>query len=69
MVMQPRVRMTSYLFSAWLSHFVNSIHVYVTLRHLLIPDGQNSHIMLDVVHLAREVGLDIINSPSHISYF
>ena len=37
-------------------------------RHLLVLDGHNSHITLEVVTLAMNSGLDIISLPSHTSH-
>jgi hypothetical protein len=37
-------------------------------RHLLLLDGQNSHVTLEVVHKARNVVLDFITLPSHMSH-
>jgi hypothetical protein len=70
--MQPRAWMTSYLFSAWISHFVTSIRRHSVLspehRHLLILDGHNSHVTLEVARQAKTVGLDLITLPSHTSH-
>lgn len=72
MAMQPRAWMTSYLFSAWISHFVASIRRHSVLslehRHLLILDGHNSHVTLEVARLAKTVGLDLITLPFHTSH-
>jgi hypothetical protein len=60
------------MFSAWISHFVASIcrvdDISPGAHHLLILDGHNSHIMLNVVHKARSVGLDLVTLPSHTSH-
>jgi hypothetical protein len=37
-------------------------------QHLLILDGHNSHVMIDVVHKAKGVGLDLITLSSHINH-
>jgi hypothetical protein len=72
MAMQPKVWMTSYLFSAWISHFIASIRrigtISPTHRHLLILDGHASHATLDVIQEARSAGLDLITLPSHTSH-
>lgn len=72
MAMQPRAWMTSYLFSAWISHFVASIQrtigISPTQRHLLVLDGHNSHVTLEVARAAKNVGLDLISLPSHTSH-
>ena len=72
MAMQPRAWMTSYLFSAWISHFISSISrisaISLDHRHLLILDGHNSHATLEVIEEARSAGLDILTLPSHTSH-
>ena len=64
--------MTTYLFSAWISHFIASIQqtygISLTQRHLLILDGHNSHCTLEVVRAAKNVGLGLITLPSHTSH-
>ena len=70
--MQPEGWMTAFLFSEWLSHFINALEsrggVSPTNRHLLVVDGHNSHVTLQVVHKAMQVGLDIVTLPSHTSH-
>ena len=39
-----------------------------TNRHLLILDGHNSHVTLEVVKISMEAGLDIVSLPSHTSH-
>jgi hypothetical protein len=72
MAMQPRAWMTGILFSKWLSHFIEAVKhrggISATCRHLLILDGHNSHVTLDAVRQAKEVGLDMITLPSHTSH-
>src|SRR5450759_3875476 len=57
MSMQPRAWMTSYLFSAWISHFIESVRhlggISPERRHLLLLDGHNSHVTLNVVKEAK----------------
>jgi hypothetical protein len=64
--------MTSYLFSAWISHFLESVNrpggIFPERRHLLILDGHNSHVTLEVVLEAKRVGLDLLTLPSHTSH-
>jgi hypothetical protein len=64
--------MTAYLFSAWISHFIESVRrvdeISPSSHHLLVLDGHNSHITLDVVHEAKRAGLDLITLPSHTSH-
>ena len=72
MAMQPRAWMTTYLFSAWISHFIGSIRQFDEIspdsRHLLIVDGHNSHVTLEVAKIAMDVGLDLLTLPSHTSH-
>jgi hypothetical protein len=72
MAMQPRAWMTSYLFSAWISHFIASVRrvddISLGACHLLVLDGHNSHITLNIVHEARSAGLDLVTLPSHTSH-
>ena len=42
--------------------------VDLTNRHLLILDGHNSHVTLEVVKISMESGLDIVSLPSHTSH-
>ena len=65
--------MTTYLFSAWLSHFIESVQrqyggISQERRHLLILDGHNLHVTLDVIREARAAGLDILMLPAHTSH-
>jgi hypothetical protein len=72
MAMQPRAWMTGYLFSAWISHFIECVQhtggISVEQRHLLILDGHSSHMTLDIVWEARAAGLDLLTLPSHTSH-
>lgn len=53
--------MTGFLFSAWISHFVRALQnrggISSTNRHLLILDGHNSHVSLEVVYKAKQNSL------------
>ena len=72
MGMQPNAWMTKWLFESWISHFITCLRnepgVDLTNRHLLILDGHNSHVTLEVVRTAMESGVDIISLPSHTSH-
>ena len=72
MGMQPNAWMTRWLFESWISHFIECLKrgpgVDLTNRHLLILDGHNSHVTLEVVKISMESGLDIVSLPSHISH-
>ena len=71
MSMQPCAWMTSYLFSIWISHFIEYVQsmegISMENMHLLILDGRSSHVTLDVVQEARAVGLDLLTLPSYTS--
>jgi hypothetical protein len=72
MALQPLALMTSYLFSAWISHFVESIwrlgNISYDHHHLLILDGHESQMTLEVARAAMEVELDLLSLHSHISH-
>jgi len=59
MGMQPNAWMTSFLFSKWIDHFIANVggeEVSTANRHLMILDGHNSHVTLDVITKTREAG-------------
>ena len=72
MAMQPKAWMTGLLFYCWLDHFLKHItdtwDISTTNRHLLILDGHNSHISIDIVKKALAAGLNLITLPSHTSH-
>jgi hypothetical protein len=72
MAMQPRAWMTSYLFGAWISRFIELVQESGSIssehRHLLILDGHISHVSVEIVQKARSVGLDLLTLPSHTSH-
>ena len=72
MAMQPHTWMTSYLFDAWISHFITALGskggISHSNRYLLIFDGHSSHVTLQVVRKAAMAGLDIITLLSHTSH-
>jgi hypothetical protein len=72
MAMQPQAWMTTFLFDTWISHFIAALNkrggVSPTNRHVLVLNGHNSHVTLDVVRKAATVGLDIVTLPSHTSH-
>ena len=72
MAMQPNAWMTKWLFESWISHFIGTLKATTGIdeskRHLLILDGHNSHVTLEVVQLAMNSGLDIVSLPSHTSH-
>ena len=72
MEMQQRAWITSYLFSMWMLHFIASVRgrggISPENRHLLILDGYNSHVTLDVVKEASAAGLDLLTLLAHTSH-
>ena len=72
MDMQPNTWMTKWLFESWISHFIQCLRkgpgIDLSNRHLLVLDGHNSHVTLEVVRIAMDLGLDIISLPSHMSH-
>ena len=72
MAMQANAWMTKWLFESWISHFIQSLKrglgIDLTNRYLLILDGHNSHVTLEVVAVAMQSRLDIVSLPFHTSY-
>jgi hypothetical protein len=72
MAMQSNAWMTRWLFESWISHFIGCLKkgpgIDQANRHLLVLDGHNSYITLEVVAVAMESGLDIVSLPSHTSH-
>ena len=64
--------MAQFLFSSWISYFISSLErrggFSLERLHLLIVDGHNSHVIVDVVIKAMEVRLDFLILPSYISH-
>ena len=63
--MQPNVWMTKWLFQSWISHFIGTLRKTTKIdeknRHLLVLNGHNSHVTLEVVIST----MNIISLPSH----
>ena len=59
-------------FNEWINHFLHHVGQMYDIsnenQHLLIMDGHNSHVTLDVAHTARKVGLDLFTIPNHTSH-
>jgi hypothetical protein len=64
--------MTSYLFGAWMSHFIKLVRASRSIlpnhRHLLILDGHISHVSVEVVKEAKRANLGLFTLPSYISH-
>ena len=72
MGMQPNAWMTRRLFESWISHFIECLKrdpgVDMNNRHMLILDGHNSHVTIEIVNISMQSGLDIVSLPSSLSY-
>jgi hypothetical protein len=72
MAMQPNAWMTKWLIESWISHFIGCLKkspgIDQKIRHLLVLDGHNSHVTLEVVSVAMTSELDIVSLPSHTSH-
>lgn len=73
MAMQSKTWITTILFDKWISHFISYVQAHernlcLINWHLLVLDGHNSHVTIDVVHKAMGVGFDLIILPSHTSH-
>jgi hypothetical protein len=70
--MQSNAWMNAYLFNKWMDHFIEAMKkkggISLIQRHLMILDGHNSHVILDVIVKANEAGLDMVTLPSHTSH-
>ena len=70
MAMQPKAWMKGYLFKSWIGHFVKNVldcglGISSSYCHLLILNGQGSHVTVDVVKTARSIGLNFFTLPFH----
>ena len=72
MGMQPNTWMIRWLFESWILHFIECLKrgpsIDLNNRHLLVLNRLNSHVMLKVMKIAMQSGLDIISLPSHTSH-
>ena len=72
MDMQLNVWMMRWLFENWIPHFIECLKIRPSVdqnnKYLLILDGYNSHIILEVMRIAMESRLDIISLPSYLSH-
>ena len=64
--------MTRFLFSAWIDHFIQSLQnsggISPENPYLLVLDRHNSHVTIEIVEKAKEVGLCLVTLPSHTSH-
>jgi hypothetical protein len=70
MAMQKKTWMITFFFTKFLFLFKRSIPsgVSVTNRHLLILNGHGSHVTLETIESAKDIGLDMITLSSHTSH-
>jgi hypothetical protein len=70
MAMQKKPWMTFFLFKKIVFFFKKFVlgRVSFTNRHLLILNGHDSHVTLEAILEAREIGLNMITLPSHTSH-
>jgi hypothetical protein len=72
MGMQKNAWMTGHLFEKWLDHFTIHLQkrggISPSNRHLLILDGHNSHVTIEVIEKAWTLGIGMISLPSHTSH-
>ena len=72
MAMQEQAWMTPTLFSHKILHFIRSLESKDGISrekcHLLILDGHNLLVILQVVHKCMMVDLDVLTLPSHTSH-
>ena len=72
MAMQLEAWMILFLFNKGISHLICALEkrggISNENRHLLIVDGHNFHVIMEVVVQAMKVGLDVFIIPSHTSH-
>ena len=71
--MQQEAWMIQLLFSNLITHFINCLSrrrgISSKKIPLLIWDGHNFHVSLEMVMKAMEVGLDLVMLPFHTSHY
>ena len=72
MGMQPNAWMTRWLFESWILHFIECLKqgpgIDLQNRHVLILEGHNSHVTLEVVRISMESRLDIVSLSFYTSH-
>ena len=72
MAMRKKTWMTRTLFNEWINHSLHHIGKIYDISteniYLLIMDGHNSHVTLDVAQTTQIIGLDLLTIPSHTSH-
>ena len=70
MAAHPHAWMTKELFLNWLTHFSGSIPGGVSPenRHLLVLDGHGSHIAVQTIEEANNLGIDLLTLPAHTTH-
>ncbi len=61
--------MITFVFKKFLSFFNELVPSGMSInnQHLLILDGHGSHVTLEAIEQVKELGLNMITLPSHIS--
>lgn len=72
MAMQPWAWMITYIFTTWISHFIESVQQFSGIsqdqQHVLILNGHTSLFTLEVIHKAWIAGLYLLTLPSYTSH-
>ena len=70
MAAHPHAWMTKELFLSWLFHFDASVPggVSPNNRHLLILDGHGSHMAVQTIEEANNLGIDLLTLPAHTTH-
>jgi hypothetical protein len=69
MAMPKKAWMTTFLFKEFLSFFKRSILGGVSFtNNLLILNGHGSHVTLEAIKHAKDIGLNMITLPFHTSH-
>ena len=70
MAAHPHAWMTKELFLSWLFHFAASVPggILPNNRHLLILDGHGSHMVVQTIDEANNLGIDLLTLPAHTTH-
>lgn len=69
--MQSNAWMDAFLFNKWMDHFIKAMKrggMSPIQKHFMILDEHNSHVTLNVIVKADEVGLDMVTLSFHTSH-
>jgi len=70
MATHPHAWMTKELFLSWPFHFAASVPSGISPnnRHLLILDGHGSHMVVQTIEEANNLGIDLLTLPTHTTH-